>query len=82
MPERIHAAQVGAPDPERRNSPIIEDTDEDYDVAGQEFGDSAVCYFNGMAYATGQYVCSGSELLRCERGGWVRSGSCDPDNPE
>ena len=35
-----------------------------------------VCYFNGVRYAVGDYVCSGNELLRCENGVWVRSGSC------
>jgi hypothetical protein len=37
--------------------------------------ETAVCEFNGVAYAIGQYVLSGSELLHCERGGvWVRRG--------
>ncbi len=82
MPDRIHAPQVGAPDPEHDTSPIIEETDEEFDVAGQELGESPVCHFNGAAYEHGQYVCSGSELLRCERGAWLRCGSCDPDHPE
>ncbi|GAB4350070.1 MAG: hypothetical protein Kow006_12400 [Gammaproteobacteria bacterium] len=81
MSDKIHAPQVGAPDPEHRNSPIIEETDEEFEVAGQELGESPVCYFNGRAYQEGEFVCSGTELLRCYRGGWVRTGSCDPDNP-
>jgi hypothetical protein len=27
--------------------------------------ESGVCYFNGVGYRIGEYVCSGSELLRC-----------------
>ena len=81
MSERIDVPQVGAPDPDLRNSPIIEETDEEFDLSGQEMVESDLCYFNGHAYRDGSYVCSGSELLRCLRGNWVRQGSCDPDNP-
>lgn len=79
--ESSEPGQVGAPDPELRNSPIVEDTDENFEVAGQEVSEDAVCYFNDQMYRNGAYVCSGSDLLRCERGAWVRTGSCDPDNP-
>ncbi|HHM06408.1 MAG TPA: hypothetical protein ENJ19_11825 [Gammaproteobacteria bacterium] len=81
MSEGKQAVQVGAPDPEHRNSPIVEDTDEDFEVAGMALTEDAVCYFNSHAYRHGDYVCSGSELLHCRKGTWVRVGSCDPDNP-
>lgn len=73
---------VGAPDPELKNSPILEEEDGDFDVLAQEIEKGPVCYFNSVAYALGDYVCSGSgELLHCENGIWVHEGSCDPDNP-
>jgi len=82
MAERIPAPMVGAPDPEKRNSLIIDefggDEIEGVDPETVEF---AGCYFNDVSYASGKYVCSGDELLRCDRGKWVRMGSCDPDNP-
>jgi hypothetical protein len=82
MTQRSRLPYVGAPDPELRNSPIIEETDEDFEVLAQELSEQAVCYFNGMAYQDGELVCSGSgELLQCQGGVWVRGGSCDPDNP-
>ncbi|ROR34401.1 hypothetical protein [Inmirania thermothiophila] len=81
MRDPFRPPQVGAPDPELRNSPIIEDTAEDFEVVGQELDELPVCYFNGVAYRHGQFVCSGTELLRCMRGSWIRAGSCDPDNP-
>jgi len=81
MTERINALQVGAPDPELRNSPIVEEADEDYEVAAQSLSEEPLCYFNGQAYRHDQFVCSGSELLRCTRGAWVQEGACDPDNP-
>jgi hypothetical protein len=81
MAERVYALQVGAPDPEKRNSLIIEESDYDFDVLGQEVPDTPVCYFNGQAYAEETYICSGDELLRCEQGVWIRSGSCDTVNP-
>ncbi|MFA7096452.1 MAG: hypothetical protein WC383_08230 [Gammaproteobacteria bacterium] len=81
MPERQPPIYVGAPDPELKNSLIIEETDEDFHVLAQEAADVPVCYFNGIAYPHGQHICSGTDLLRCEDGAWVREGSCDPVNP-
>ena len=81
MTEHLHAKEVGAPNPELKNSPIVEDTDEFFEFAGQEIPDTAACYFNGQTYKEGDYVCSGSELLRCVKGVWLSEGSCDPDNP-
>jgi len=69
-----HLPDVGAPDPEKKTSPIF---DEDEGEA-EEFSldlelESGVCYYNGVAYPIGQWVRSGSELLHCEeRGLWVR----------
>ncbi|MCK4587099.1 MAG: hypothetical protein KAU29_07140 [Gammaproteobacteria bacterium] len=61
--------QVGAPDPELNTSPIVEDTDEEFEVAAQEVEDSPVCYFNNSSYPNGKYVCSESgELLHCNSG--------------
>lgn len=81
MPERIHAPHVGAADPEKRSSPVLEETDERFDELAQQLDENPVCYFNGSSYGQGSYVCSGDELLRCQDGAWWRLGSCDPDNP-
>ena len=74
--KRIDVQDVGAPDPELRNSPIV-----DYDIEELEFTDyetdTGFCHFNGVAYKVGTFVCSGNELLKCEEGDvWVRKGSC------
>lgn len=82
MSNQTRTPFVGSPDPELRNSPIMEETDEDYEVLAQEIEELNVCYFNDTSYPAGSYVCSGSgELLLCDRGLWVQKGSCDPDNP-
>lgn len=68
-----HAPQVGAPDPEKRTSPIL-DEDEEFSLDLEL--ETGGCYFNGQSYPIGAYVLSGSELLHCEeRGLWVRRGS-------
>jgi hypothetical protein len=73
---------VGAPDPELKTSPILEELDEEFDVLTQEVEAHAVCWFNDVNYPDGDYVCSSSRiLLRCDKGVWIRRGSCDPDNP-
>jgi hypothetical protein len=70
MTERT--TQVGAPDPERKTSPIIDDEEElslDLEL------EAGVCYFNDVPYSIGTYVTSGDELLHCEeRGVWVKKG--------
>jgi hypothetical protein len=64
--------EVGAPDPERRTSPIL---DEEEELSFDAELETGVRYFNDVAYPRGQYVRSGSELLHCEeRGVWVRKG--------
>lgn len=81
MPERIHAPHVGSMDPELKNSPVLEWTDEDSVEMAQTLPEHGMCYFNGRVFGEGDFVCSGDELLQCERGAWVNQGSCDPDNP-
>jgi hypothetical protein len=81
MSLHLHVPQVGAPDPERNTSPVAEETDEEYEVLRLEVPGEPVCHFNDQSYSNGTYVCSGSTLLRCEYGLWVRVGSCDADNP-
>lgn len=75
-----HPLQVGAPDPERRTSPIVDrESETDETLAGNLEVETGVCYFNGQAFGIGEYVCSGNELLHCEeRGIWVSKGPCRP----
>jgi hypothetical protein len=43
-------------------------------------GPGGHCVFNGVAFQIGEYVLSGSELLRCEAPGmWVREGELRTD---
>ena len=74
--------QLGAPDPELKNSPILEESDEEFGLPTGAPDEAAYCYFNNIAYPNGQKACSGSgELICCVDGVWVRQGSCDPDHP-
>jgi hypothetical protein len=66
----------GAQDPELKNSPIADETDEDFDVLRQELEDG-VCYFNGQAFGEGECIRSGSSYLRCDDGLWVPAGSVE-----
>jgi len=69
------APQVGAADPERRNSPIQSDPEQSFELLREQVGDEAAgCYFNDRQYGEGSYVLSGSTYLRCERGIWVEAG--------
>lgn len=78
MPRNI--PDVGAPDPERRTSPILDVEDEEFDLDTDLDQETGVCYFNGVAYALGSYVRAGSEVLHCEeRGVWVRKGEVVPE---
>ena len=74
MPPKM--PNVGAPDPELRTSPILDDEEEESLDAEIESG---ACYFNGARFPIGQYVRSGEEVLQCAgRGVWVREGEIEP----
>jgi len=66
--------QVGAPDPELKNPPIIDESEFDEQAASRDLEiEQGVCYFNGEEYPIGAYVQSGAELLQCTGGGvWTR----------
>ena len=68
--------QLGAPEPEQETSPIVDEAafDETAAAPPPESG-GPVCLFNGEPFAPGSFVLSGNELLKCERGVWVRQGA-------
>lgn len=78
---RPNVPDVGAMDPELRNSPVAAEFDEESDVVRQQAPSAAVCWFNGREFANDEYVRSGAQLLRCRDGLWIDAGSSDPDNP-
>jgi hypothetical protein len=72
--------QVGAPDPELKTSPIIDESEYDETAASPDLElEAPVCYFNQEAFPLGAYVQSGAEVLQCtEHGVWVRKGEQRP----
>jgi hypothetical protein len=73
---------VGAQDPELRNSPIAEEALEPDDpTLSQDAPEDRFCYFNGERFQDGTVVRSGTAMLRCDRGMWIPAGPGDPDNP-
>ena len=41
--------------------------------------DEPVCWFNGAEFRNGDFVASGSQVLRCSYGVWVDAGSTIDD---
>lgn len=72
---------LGAQDPELRNSPIAWEGDEETETLRESVPGEAVCFFNGTAYEQGTLVKSGGSILRCQYGLWIEAGPSDPDNP-
>ncbi|HUO67461.1 MAG TPA: DUF1496 domain-containing protein [Gammaproteobacteria bacterium] len=72
MPMKIR--ELGAPNPELKNSPIAWEGDEDIETLRSTLPSEPVCFFNDSEYAHGTIVQSGSVRLRCERGVWVPAG--------
>jgi len=64
---------VGAPDPERRTSPIVAELEEEPELIPQVSPAEAVCYFNDTAYANDSFIRSGSMILKCRNGVWVET---------
>jgi hypothetical protein len=78
---RPHLPEVGALDPELRNSPVALEFDEEVDTLRQQMPGDPVCYFNGRPFAHGRYISSGGQVLHCQYGVWIDAGSADRDNP-
>jgi len=77
----VNTKDLGAQDPELRNSPVAWEGEEDSDALREQAPGSPVCYFNDMPYDHGTLVKSGDSLLRCSYGLWFPVASSDPDNP-
>jgi hypothetical protein len=75
------APQLGAPDPERKNSPVAWEADEDTEALREEVPDEAVCFFNDRPYEHGTVVKSGSTVLRCDHGLWLPAGPTSESKP-
>lgn len=73
--------QLGAQDPELKNSPVAWETDEDTETLRESIPEEPICYFNDQSYAHGTVVSSGDVRLRCDYGLWVPAGPTDPINP-
>ena len=73
--------QLGAPDPERRTSPVAWEFDEETETLREAVPDEAVCFFNDVAYADGTIVESGNVRLRCDRGVWLPAGPAPASKP-
>jgi hypothetical protein len=76
-----NAEQVGAQDPERKNSPVAWEGDEDTETLRESIPDEATCFFNDLAYRDGAVVQSGSTLLRCDRGVCLPAATADNAKP-
>jgi Protein of unknown function (DUF1496) len=73
--------ELGAQNPELKNSPIAWEGDEDTETLRESVPSEPVCFFNDREYAHGAVVVSGSVRLRCERGIWVPAGPSAPGRP-
>ena len=78
MSNHVHAPQVGAPDPEKRTSPILDRLTEGGELSLDAELETGACFFNDLRYAIGDYIRSGHELLHCNgRGVWSKIGEED-----
>ena len=66
--------ELGAQNPELKNSPIAWESDEDIETLRGSLPSEPVCFFNDREYPNGAVVLSGSDRLRCERGVWIPAG--------
>jgi hypothetical protein len=72
--------QVGAPDPELKTSPIVDESQLDEKAGARDLElEEGFCLFNNEEYPIGTYVQSGDEVLKCTgRGVWERRGEKRP----
>lgn|GEM_PF-1341331 len=81
MNDAENIEQVGVQDPELRNSPVAdESSDLEYDIHENVSG-LTCCFFNEKSYPNGAFVCSGTDMLRCDRGVWEPAETSESDSP-
>jgi hypothetical protein len=66
--------ELGAQDPELKNSPVAWEGDEDTEALREEIPEEAECFFNGRAFSHDTVISSGSTRLRCDYGLWIPAG--------
>ena len=82
MSQSKNATEVGAPDPEYNTSPIAEESNDDTEILRSEVPGEPVCYFNDKRFATGDFIKSGTSLLKCDYGIWIPAGPDNADIPK
>jgi hypothetical protein len=70
---------LGVPDPDLRNSPVLEPVELEDRPSADDNTTLPVCYFNGESFEPGSYVRSGDMVLRCEGGVWAALPRDDDD---
>ena len=63
----VKIQEVGAQDPQKRNSPILE---------GPSVEEAPMCYYNGEPYSSGSWLCAEGRRLVCVNGSWWYQGTC------
>jgi hypothetical protein len=74
MDKTMRIVDVGVAQSGKQTSPIALESDEDFDVMRQEVADEAVCWFNDQQFGHDDVVFSGNDILRCDKGIWLRAG--------
>lgn len=72
---------LGAQDPELKNSPVAWEGEEDTEALRESIPGEPTCFFNDRPFSHGAVVRSGGALLKCDYGLWVPAGPADPQNP-
>jgi hypothetical protein len=72
-----HPIDLGSPNPELKNSPIINNINDEQEMIEPEIPEERICYFNGESYAHGTYIKSGTIILQCDRGAWIEADMPD-----
>ncbi len=81
MEKPARPIDVGAQDPELRNSPVAWEYLDEEEWPGASVEEQPLCYFNGVAYAEGTMVRSDEVVLECRSGFWAPIVTGDPENP-
>jgi hypothetical protein len=73
--------ELGAQDPELKNSPVAWEGDEDTETLREMMPEEPECFFNGRAFPHGTVISSGSTRLCCDHGLWIPAGPGDAGKP-
>ncbi|GLI54716.1 hypothetical protein PM10SUCC1_02310 [Propionigenium maris DSM 9537] len=77
MPKNNDIPKVDMVDPNKKNSPIVVDTEW---AKKKVEGPKLTCWYNNAQFKEGTRICAPGGALKCSQGAWIIDGDCPKED--